>query len=229
MIPGFAFAIFCSRAAVAAPLLLSAGVASALSISIEEPRQEVLPTAVSPSIRQNPVVALTAPAQAQAEDAAAGETSSSPILRSETDLPEPVRETRRKLLEAARSGDLDRLRALMEAQAEAPAVSLGDPGDPIEYLKALSSDAEGREILAILLEVLESGFVRVEPGTPDELYVWPYFAQVPLEALTPSQMVELFTLLTAADYEEMRSYGSYTFFRVGIAPDGRWLFFLAGS
>jgi hypothetical protein len=36
-------------------------------------------------------------------------------------------------------------------------------------------------------------------------------------------------LLTAADYEEMRSYGSYTFFRVGIAPDGRWLFFLAGD
>jgi hypothetical protein len=71
--------------------------------------------------------------------------------------------------------------------------------------------------------------VHVQPGTSDELYVWPYFAQVPLEALTPSQLVELFTLVTAADYEDMRSYGSYTFFRVGIAPDGRWLFFLAGD
>ena len=30
-------------------------------------------------------------------------------------------------------------------------------------------------------------------------------------------MVELFTLLTAADYEDMKSYGAYTFFRVGIA------------
>ncbi len=77
--------------------------------------------------------------------------------------------------------------------------------------------------------MLESGFVNVEPGTPDELYVWPYFAQYPLDALTPSQLVELFTLLTAADYEDMRSYGGYTFFRVGIAPDGRWLFFLAGD
>ena len=121
------------------------------------------------------------------------------------------------------------VRAQMNAQPEAPSVSLGDPGDPIEYLKALSSDADGREILAILLEVLESGFVNVEPGTENEIYVWPYFAQVPLETLTPSQLVELFTLLTAADYEDMRSYGSYTFFRVGIAPDGRWLFFLAGD
>jgi hypothetical protein len=47
--------------------------------------------------------------------------------------------------------------------------------------------------------------------------------------LTPTQLVELFTLLTAADYEDMKSYGAYTFFRVGIAPDGRWLFFLAGD
>jgi hypothetical protein len=47
--------------------------------------------------------------------------------------------------------------------------------------------------------------------------------------LTPPQLVELFTLLTASDYDEMRSYGSYTFFRVGISPTGRWLFFLAGD
>jgi hypothetical protein len=150
-------------------------------------------------------------------------------FRSEADLPEPVRQMRVRLLEAARSGDMEQLRALMQAQPQPPSVSLGDPGDPIEYLKALSSDVEGREILAILLEVLESGFVRAQPGTSDELYVWPYFAQYPLEALNGGQLVELFTLLTAADYEEMRSYGSYTFFRVGIAPDGRWLFFLAGD
>jgi hypothetical protein len=163
------------------------------------------------------------------EAAEGGEAELPTILRSETELPEPVREMRAKLLQAARSGDMEELRALMEAQAEPVSVSFGDPGDPIEYLKQLSSDADGREILAILLEVLESGFVQVAPGTPDELYVWPYFAQYPLEALTPEQLVELFTLVTAADYEDMKSYGGYTFFRVGIAPDGRWLFFIAGD
>jgi hypothetical protein len=152
-----------------------------------------------------------------------------PILRSDADLPEPVRATRGALMQAARSGDMEELRALMAAQPEPPSVSFGDPGDPIEYLKALSGDAEGREILAILLEVMESGFSHVGEGTPDELYVWPYFAQYPLEALSPEQIVELFTLLTAADYEDMKSYGAYTFFRVGIEPDGRWLFFVAGD
>jgi hypothetical protein len=151
------------------------------------------------------------------------------ILRSVDALPEPVRATWQKLLEAARSGDIEELRAVMQEQSEPPSVSFGDPGDPIEYLKALSTDADGREILAILLEVLESGFVRIGAGAEDELYVWPYFAQYPIEALTPEQLVELFTLVTAADYEDMKSYGSYTFFRVGIAADGRWLFFVAGD
>jgi hypothetical protein len=150
------------------------------------------------------------------------------ILRAETDMPEPVREKRRVLMEAAKSGDIEKLRAVVSSERTPPSVAFGDPGDPIDYLKSLSADADGREILAILLEVLESGFVHVGAGTADELYVWPYFAQFPPEALTPEQLVELFTLLTAADYEDMKSYGTYTFFRVGIAPDGRWLFFLAG-
>lgn len=162
--------------------------------------------------------------------AGSGEAEGLPaIYRSEADLPEPVRVMRRQLMDVARAGDIEGLRTLMAAQPEPPAVAFSDPGDPIDYLKALATDAEGREILAILLEVLESGFVRVQPGAPDELYVWPYFAQFPPESLTPPQLVELFTLLTASDYEEMRSYGAYTFFRVGIAPSGRWLFFLAGD
>ena len=151
------------------------------------------------------------------------------ILRSEADMPEPVREMRQKLIETAKSGDMEKLRALMKAQPQQPSVAFGDPGDPIDYLKALAADADGREILAILLEVMQSGFVHSGAGTADDVYVWPYFAQYPIEALTPQQQVELFTLLTAADYEDMKSYGSYTFFRVGLAPDGRWLFFIAGD
>ena len=106
------------------------------------------------------------------------------ILRSESDLPEPVRAMRQKLIDAARTGDIEALRGLMKEQPEQPAVALGDPGDPIEYLKQLAADAEGREILAILVEVLNAGFVHVGAGTPDEAFVWPYFANYPIDALT---------------------------------------------
>jgi hypothetical protein len=171
------------------------------------------------------------PAQlAKSAPAAAGVDTPLPtILRSVAELPQPVQAMREKLIAAARSGNIEALRGLMQAQPQPPAVAFGDPGDPIEYLKSLSADADGREILAILLEVLESGFVHVGAGAASDYYVWPYFAQYPLNALTPEQIVELFTLVTAADFEDMKSYGAYTFFRVGIAADGRWLFFLAGD
>lgn len=175
-----------------------------------------------------PALALTgaAPAESGSESVDAPLPT---ILRDVGDLPEPVRVMREKLIEAAKSGDIEKLRALMQAQKEKPAVAFGDPGDPIAYLKSLSADPDGREILAILLEVLQSGFVHAGEGTADDAYVWPYFADYPLGALSPEQLVELFTLVTAGDYDDMKSYGAYTFFRVGIAPDGRWLFFLAGD
>ena len=144
-------------------------------------------------------------------------------------MPPPVREMRRKLIEAARSGDIENLRPIMESAPQPPAVAFSGVDDPVEYLRSLSGDTDGREILAILLEVLEAGFVHVGEGTDEELYVWPYFAQYPLETLTPEQIVELFTLLTSADYQEMRSYGAYIFFRAGIRPDGSWAYFLAGD
>ncbi|HEX2255516.1 MAG TPA: hypothetical protein VHG92_02230 [Afifellaceae bacterium] len=151
------------------------------------------------------------------------------ILRSTDALPEPVRETWQALVAAARTGDIERLRPVIEDQPEPPMVAFDDVGDPIAYLRSLSGDAEGREVLAILLEVLEAGFLHVDQGTPQEMYLWPYFARYPVEELTARQMVELFTLLTAGDYQDMLSYGAYIFFRVGIAPDGRWLFFVAGD
>ncbi|MDZ7823301.1 MAG: hypothetical protein U5K75_04165 [Ahrensia sp.] len=145
-------------------------------------------------------------------------------------LPRPVAKMRELIIEAARSGDPEKLRNLLGRGADITQLSFGDiDGDPIEYLRSVSGDAEGHEMLAILLEVMESGYVRFDAGTAQELYIWPYFYAVPLEALTPSQRVELFKLVTAGDYEDMLSFGAYIFFRVGITPEGRWRFFVAGD
>ena len=144
-------------------------------------------------------------------------------------LPPPVRRLREQIIEAAASGDPERMRAIFEANGEPPALTVTEADDPIDSLKALSGDPEGREILAIIIEVLEAGYVHVDVGTPDEMYVWPYFARYPVDALTPPQLVELFKLVFSGDYDDMKSYGAYISYRIGLGPDGTWRFFLVGD
>src|SRR5690606_10488757 len=85
----------------------------------------------------------------------------------------PPRRPREQIIEAAETGDPEKLRPIFEANGEPPALSFAESDDPIEAIKALSGDPEGREILAILIEVLEAGYVHVDVGTPDEMYIWP--------------------------------------------------------
>ncbi len=145
-------------------------------------------------------------------------------------LPGPTRRMRELILEATKSGDIEKLRPLLGMGDGATTLSFGGvEGDLIEFLKQQSGDGEGHEILAILEEVLEAGFVHIDAGKPEELYVWPYFFAVPIEKLTPPQRVELFRIVTAGDYEDMKTYGAYISYRVGIAPDGTWRFFLVGD
>ncbi len=151
------------------------------------------------------------------------------VLYDPAQLPPPVRRLREQIIEAAASGDPEKLRAIFEANGEPPALSFAESDDPVEAIKALSGDPEGREILAILIEVLEAGYVHVDAGTPNEMYIWPYFARYPVEALTPPQLVELFKLVFSGDYEDMKSYGAYISYRVGLGPDGTWRFFLVGD
>jgi hypothetical protein len=145
-------------------------------------------------------------------------------------LPEPARRKREMIIEACKTGDLEKLRPLLDTGEHATQLSLGGiDGDPIAFLRELSGDKEGQEILAILEEVLSAGYVHMDAGTQNDMYVWPYFFAVPLQKLTPGQRVELFKIVTAGDYEEMKTYGTYIFYRVGITPDGRWSFFVAGD
>ncbi len=145
-------------------------------------------------------------------------------------LPDPVRAMRDKVLEAALSGDLEKLKIVIQTNEMPPAFSFGEnQADPIAAMKSQSTDGEGREVMAILAEVLEAGYVHVDKGTPQEMYVWPYFAQYPITELTPPQTIELFKIVTSFEYNEMKEFGAYNFYRVGIGPDGVWHFFVAGD
>jgi hypothetical protein len=144
-------------------------------------------------------------------------------------LPVPVARMRERILEAARSGDLEKLVLVMQSNETLPVFSFGNEKDPVAYWKANFPDSDGVEILATLIQILETGFVHVARGTPQDMYVWPYFAQTPLKDLSREQKVELFRIVTGSDYKQMTEFGAYSFYRVGIAPDGVWHYFVAGE
>jgi hypothetical protein len=144
-------------------------------------------------------------------------------------LPVPVARLRSQIIEAATTGDIEKLRPIIDSSEEPPSLSFDEIDDPIAFLKSSSGDEGGREILAVLIEVLEAGYVHVDVGTKDEMYVWPYFARYPVDKLDPKQLVELFKLVYAGDYEDMKTYGNYLYYRVGISPDGTWRYFIAGD
>lgn len=173
--------------------------------------------------------APTKPAQAPPSALTRAQATPPEIVTDLTRLPAPVARTRARILEAARSGDVEKLAAVMQSGETVPIFTFGDEKSPLIYWRANYPDSGGVEVLAILINILEAGFVRIDPGTPQEMYVWPYFAFTPLKTLTPEQKVALFRIVTGADYKEMNEFGAYIFYRLGIAPDGTWHFFVSGD
>ena len=185
------------------------------------------------TIKPAPPPAAAEPAQRGATDKGRPNgrfTPSTTVPEIVTDLsrlPAAVARTRDRILATARTGDLQQLATLMNQSK--PIFSFTDDKDPVAFWKANYPDSDGIEALSILITILESGFVRVDEGTAQEMYVWPYFVRMPLKTLTAPQKVELFRIITGADYKDMIAFGAYAFYRIGIGPDGTWHFFVAGD
>ena len=168
------------------------------------------------------VVDPKAPAPVVAPAPPAGQPE---VNRGEEGLPPAVVKMRKRLLDAAYSGDLQRLKIAIQSNEMPPVFSINEIGDPIEYLKAQSGDGQGLELLAILTDVLEAPWTRLQPGTPQEVYVWPAFVATPPDKLDAAELVEIYKIVTSSDFEEMKNVGKYTFYTVGIGPDGTWHWF----
>jgi len=176
-----------------------------------------LPLVVPPVKAEKPVI-----------EKAAGPIGAPEILRDISILPAEVGRMRTAMLGAAMSGDVEALRVPVEMNEIPPMVAKEKISDAIAYWRKIGRDGEGREILAIMVELFRTGFVRKAPGTGDEMYIWPYFAEIPLDKLTPAQEVELLTLVTPDQLKAMRASGKYDHYRIGIAHDGTWHFFWNG-
>ena len=146
-------------------------------------------------------------------------------------LPAPVVDMREAILSAVRSGQIEELRHAWELNELKPDLGVASVGDPVAHWRQISGDGAGREILAALAEILDAGYVVLPLGADLEnnrLYVWPYFAEVPLDKLSPAQEVELLRLVPPAVAKDMRSAGKYTHWRIVIGADGTWHSFRRG-
>lgn len=140
-------------------------------------------------------------------------------------LPKPIKRMLEHIVVAAQSGDIDEMLPVLQENELPPMLSTSAVSDPIAFWKKASADGEGRDVLAAMLNVFSSGFVRKGDGR-DAMYVWPYFAELNLKTLTPSQEVELYRLLPPAEALAMQKSGKYTYYRAGIGNDGVWHYFM---
>ena len=145
------------------------------------------------------------------------------------DLPEPVREMREAILTAVRSGKMEDLRIAVELNEIKPIVAEKPVSDLIQHWRQVSVDGEGWEILAILGQLLDAGYMVLPIGKDLEnnrVHVWPYFAEMKLGTLTPAQEVELLRLVPGTAFRDMKQTGRYTHYKLGIGADGTWHFFI---
>lgn len=147
-----------------------------------------------------------------------------PVQRDTSALPAPVQDMRVSILRAASSGSLEEMRYVLERNEIMPVLSAGEKVDaPLKHWRDISGDGAGLEIMAVLIEILTSGYV-VEQQPDTEMYVWPHFAARGVTGLKPPERVELYRLVSPAEAERMAEEG-YDYFRLGIGADGTWHFF----
>jgi hypothetical protein len=140
-------------------------------------------------------------------------------------LPGPVEEMHHAILAAAHSGRVEELRVPLEWNELAPDIAPTRVEDPIAYWKKLSGDGEGREILAVLANILDMKPAELPLGKDIEnniVYVWPYLAEAKLDQLSPSEEVDLLRLVSPADAKSMREKKKWTWWRLAIGADGTW-------
>ena len=140
-------------------------------------------------------------------------------------LPRPIKRMLEHIVVAAQSGDIDEMLPVLEENELPPMLSTSAVSDPIAFWKKASADGQGRDVLAAMLNVFSSGFVKKGEGN-EAMYVWPYFAELDLKTLTPSQEVELYRLLPPAQALAMKQSGKYTYYRAGLGGDGVWHYFM---
>jgi hypothetical protein len=140
-------------------------------------------------------------------------------------LPQSVVDMREQILAAVHAGDVAELRDAIEWNEIPPDFGAAAQDDPIAYWKRISADGEGREVLAVLANLLALPPARLAIGRDLEnthVYVWPYLAELPLDGLTPAEEVDLYRIMPVAAAKKARAAKTWAWWRLAIGADGTW-------
>jgi len=147
-------------------------------------------------------------------------------------LPPRVAEMRERILTAAQSHDIERLRPAIEWNETLPLFGGGADrarsfATVIEFLKSYSFDGKGREVLALLEAVFEAPYVKSTRGKT-EVYIWPSFAVVQKPGPSPDERLAMLRCVRFINLGLSNDIGLPLIQRAGIGADGTWHYFLAG-
>jgi hypothetical protein len=151
-------------------------------------------------------------------------TGTASLLRSSppqtgTALRPAVAATRESILEAAQSGDVGRLADLALGGGGSFTYSFGGNNPPSrEELLEAWQDPELMETMVALLNL---------PHTErDGIYAWPSaFA----DDATEEDWAAVQVLYSEEEIAQMKQFGGYIGYRIGITEEGDWIFFVAGD
>ncbi len=139
-------------------------------------------------------------------------------------LPQSLVDMREQILAAVHAGDVAELKDAIEWNEIKPDFGAGND-DPIAYWKKISGDGEGREVLAVLANLLALPPARLAIGKDPEntqVYVWPYLAELPLDTLKPAEEVDLYRLMPPAAVKAQKAAKKWSWWRLAIGADGTW-------
>lgn len=157
--------------------------------------------------------------------AAAGPTLPVAVGFGRDGLPVNVAEMRDAILAAALTGDLKELMVPVQWNELPPDFGAKPVKETLETWRKASHDGTGREMLALIADILSGPYAVRRQGADIEnakIFIWPAFAELPLDKLTPQLDVALLRLLSVEEVKRMKSAGHYDGYGVAIGADGTW-------
>ncbi len=162
---------------------------------------------------------------AASQGGAGGKTAPVMVGFGRGDLPVNVAEMRDAILAAALSGDLKELMIPVQWNELPPDFGEKPVKETLEAWRKASHDGTGREMLALLANIL-AGPYAVRRHGPDvenaRIFIWPAFAELPLDQLSPPLEVALLRLVSVDEVKRMKKAGRYDGYGVAIGADGTW-------